>query len=86
MRNSAEHATALKAVSRFLQILVTINATMRETHRGTGQDVPDNVTVSPNVSPLDSGQLSLNVSPLDSRQLSLNVNPLDSCIKFKLQR
>ena len=54
VRNSAQHATTLKAVSRLPHILETDNATMTETYRETGQDAPEDVQVSPNVSPLDS--------------------------------
>ena len=54
MRNSAQRTTTLKAVSRFLHILENDNATMKETHRGTGQDVSQDVKLSPNVNPLDS--------------------------------
>ena len=37
VRNRVEHATTLKAVSRFLHILETDNATLKETHKGTGR-------------------------------------------------
>ena len=50
-----------------LHILKTDNATMREAQRGKGQNVSENVTLSPNVHPLDSHQLSPGVNPLDSR-------------------
>ena len=67
MRNSAQQATTLKAVSRLPHILETDSATMREPHRGTGQDVSEDVPLSPNVNPLDSRQLSPNVNPFDHR-------------------
>ena len=41
MRNNAQHATTLKAVSKFLHILETGNAAMSEPHRGTRQDVSE---------------------------------------------
>ena len=75
MRNSAGHATALEGVSRFLHILETDNATMRKTHRGTGQDVPDNVTRSPNVNTLDGRQLSPHVNPLDTSKIGPKTTP-----------
>ena len=54
MPNTAQRATTLKAVSRLPHILGTDNATMRETHRGPGQVVSEDVQVSPNVNPLDN--------------------------------